>query len=287
MNLLKSATKQIAERAKEIIKQKKLALETDDRDEEVFIEALVIARCGGERHVGEAVICGAHDRLVLVRRNGQVMWQETNEISPNRSSTVAQRLDHCSLADLIEMARKMSVQDRQYLLTGIALNTKAAEVGLKLKLGLGIGAAFANMSQEGYLGQGVLTRIKQQVAAAADAAGAFSFERVPAGLVTLTADAIGSVDAGRLTVTVPALDTIDVTLPLAGYRVLELAHLVAGPVCGMLLADLGDQSRLDGSCGVLYGTLRDSAYKLRHLAEQEIQRHKDRGVWDVKEQHVD
>jgi crotonobetainyl-CoA:carnitine CoA-transferase CaiB-like acyl-CoA transferase len=28
-------------------------------------------------------------------------------------------------------------------------------------------------------------------------------------------------------------------LPLAGYRVLELAHLVAGPVCGMCLADMG------------------------------------------------
>lgn len=28
-------------------------------------------------------------------------------------------------------------------------------------------------------------------------------------------------------------------LPLAGYRVLELAHLVAGPVCGMYLADMG------------------------------------------------
>ena len=55
----------------------------------------------------------------------------------------------------------------------------------------------------------------------------------------------------------------------------------------MLLADLGDQSRNDGSCGVLYGTLRDSAYKLRHLAEQEIERHKEQGTWDVKEQHVD
>ena len=29
------------------------------------------------------------------------------------------------------------------------------------------------------------------------------------------------------------------TLPLAGYRVLELAHLIAGPVCGMYLADMG------------------------------------------------
>jgi crotonobetainyl-CoA:carnitine CoA-transferase CaiB-like acyl-CoA transferase len=28
-------------------------------------------------------------------------------------------------------------------------------------------------------------------------------------------------------------------MPLAGYRVLELAHLIAGPVCGMYLADMG------------------------------------------------
>src|SRR5262245_66004386 len=29
------------------------------------------------------------------------------------------------------------------------------------------------------------------------------------------------------------------TAPLAGYRVLELAHLVAGPLCGLYLADMG------------------------------------------------
>ena len=28
-------------------------------------------------------------------------------------------------------------------------------------------------------------------------------------------------------------------LPLSGYRVLELAHFIAGPVCGMYLADMG------------------------------------------------
>jgi hypothetical protein len=48
----------------------------------------------------------------------------------------------------------------------------------------------------------------------------------------------------------------------------------------MLLADRGDECRQDRSCGVLYGTLRDSAYKLRSLAEQEIDTHKHAGLWD-------
>jgi len=48
----------------------------------------------------------------------------------------------------------------------------------------------------------------------------------------------------------------------------------------MVLADKGDENRQDRSCGVLYGTLRDSAYKLRNLAEQEIDIHKRSGLWD-------
>ncbi len=51
----------------------------------------------------------------------------------------------------------------------------------------------------------------------------------------------------------------------------------------MLLADRGDENRQDRSCGVLYGTLRDSAYKLRSLAEQEIDIHKSAGLWDPDE----
>ena len=50
----------------------------------------------------------------------------------------------------------------------------------------------------------------------------------------------------------------------------------------MLLADRGDENRQDRSCGVLYGTLRDSAYKLRSMAEQEINTHKNSGLWDVE-----
>jgi hypothetical protein len=45
------------------------------------------------------------------------------------------------------------------------------------------------------------------------------------------------------------------------------------------LADLGDADREDNGCGILYGVLRDSAFKLRKLAEAEKQNHIRKGWW--------
>ena len=39
------------------------------------------------------------------------------------------------------------------------------------------------------------------------------------------------------------------------------------------LADHGDKFRQDSGCGIVYGTLRDEAYKIRRLAEKELQQH--------------
>ena len=47
----------------------------------------------------------------------------------------------------------------------------------------------------------------------------------------------------------------------------------------MILADQGDASRDDVGCGVVFGTLRDCAYKIRALAESEISEHKKQGKW--------
>ncbi len=45
------------------------------------------------------------------------------------------------------------------------------------------------------------------------------------------------------------------------------------------LADLGDGARQDVGCGVLYGFLRDAAYKIRKVAEQEKEAHIRKGMW--------
>jgi len=45
------------------------------------------------------------------------------------------------------------------------------------------------------------------------------------------------------------------------------------------LADEGDSVREDSGCGVLYGVLRDSAFKIKKLAEAERDAHKRKGWW--------
>jgi hypothetical protein len=45
------------------------------------------------------------------------------------------------------------------------------------------------------------------------------------------------------------------------------------------LADQGDTHREDNGCGILYGVLRDSAYKLKKLAEEEKENHINKGWW--------
>jgi hypothetical protein len=45
------------------------------------------------------------------------------------------------------------------------------------------------------------------------------------------------------------------------------------------LAEIGDAEREDTGCGILYGVLLDSAYKLKRLAEEEKEKHIKKGWW--------
>jgi hypothetical protein len=45
------------------------------------------------------------------------------------------------------------------------------------------------------------------------------------------------------------------------------------------LANKGNAEREDTECGILYGVLLDSAYKLKKLAEKEKENHIKKGWW--------
>ncbi|MBW1728426.1 MAG: hypothetical protein JRF31_10495 [Deltaproteobacteria bacterium] len=56
-------------------------------------------------------------------------------------------------------------------------------------------------------------------------------------------------------------------------RILQLADKM------IELAEIGDAEREDTGCGILYGVLLDSAYKLKRLAEEEKEKHIKKGWW--------
>lgn len=53
------------------------------------------------------------------------------------------------------------------------------------------------------------------------------------------------------------------------------------------LADQGEADREDNGCGILYGVLRDSAYKLQRLAEEEKRNHIQKGWWPREKPQTD
>ena len=52
------------------------------------------------------------------------------------------------------------------------------------------------------------------------------------------------------------------------YKVMDLARAL------LRLADEGDAHREDVGCGILYGVLRDAAYKIKSLVEGEMDEHR-------------
>lgn len=45
------------------------------------------------------------------------------------------------------------------------------------------------------------------------------------------------------------------------------------------VANAGDEDRDDVGCGVLYGILRDAAFRIKKIAEAEKQAHMAKGKW--------
>ncbi len=48
----------------------------------------------------------------------------------------------------------------------------------------------------------------------------------------------------------------------------------------IVLSNAGDNDRDDVGCGILYGILRDCAYRIKKIAEAEKKSHMDNGKWD-------
>ncbi len=62
----------------------------------------------------------------------------------------------------------------------------------------------------------------------------------------------------------------------------SIKHTIAIAKTMLKIADEGDMVREDNGCGILYGILRDAAFKIMKLAEAEKDAHIRKGWWDIE-----
>lgn len=165
--LLEDVTPEQVLQAEAFLARSSVTLELDPRAEGIFVHATVLT----DRGEGEAVLKGGHDRLEEVRRNGELLFcraEGEEEGAPRRCPLAL--LEDASMGDLKELAEALPPEATRFLLEGVSLNRRAAEVGLRRGSGLGLGKRLESLAAKGFLEDDDLRgRIRRLTAGAADA----------------------------------------------------------------------------------------------------------------------
>jgi L-cysteine desulfidase len=169
--LLAHVDRGVLDGARGLLGEGAVSIQVQEAVEDVlFLEARVVLTRGGERHVGEVVIRGEHDAVVLVRRDGRTLRASGVDSGPGAAAAQAEPdLRAWRVADLVEAAGRLPPAVRQHLLRGVVLNRAAAEAGRTQRLGAGVGAALAGLAERGVLARDVVLEAKIAAASAADA----------------------------------------------------------------------------------------------------------------------
>ncbi|MFA6034563.1 MAG: L-serine ammonia-lyase, iron-sulfur-dependent, subunit alpha [Myxococcota bacterium] len=234
LNLLKQTTPETLAMAGELLGSGRVTIGVDERDVEVFIECRVIARAGGERHVGEVIVRGCHDAVAEARRDGAKVFQACAGPVAGTTGT-ALPPGKATLEGLVALARQISDEDRALIIRGARMNMEAARVGLEKGLGLGVGAALGAMVRDGILGDGPVSRARVMTAAACDARmSGYEIEIMASG---------GSGNQGIMATISPMV--------LGGHMKTDERRLVEAMALGHIITSFmtGEAGLLGGMCG--------------------------------------
>ena len=142
LEALRKATEQHLAAARALVDAGRVAVELDSSRRTLYIEAKVSTSDG----IGRAVIEGSHTNLTLIERNGQNLRCEVPSTAADRSNEHHEPRDwlrNATVSELVAAVEEMPQESVDFVLDGIAMNERAAQEGLRLAPGLGIGARLA------------------------------------------------------------------------------------------------------------------------------------------------
>lgn len=149
--------------AREFLHSGKLSLGIKDTDQKIYVEVNLITDKGN----CSVAISGKHNRFVYIERLGEVLLDLRKEDKKNKASENI--LYSLTIREIIQEIEKIPHEDIAFMLEGVVMNEAIAKVGLKEKMGMGVGFTLKKSIEQGYLSEDLMTTAMMLTAAASDA----------------------------------------------------------------------------------------------------------------------
>ncbi|WP_372678633.1 serine dehydratase subunit alpha family protein [Desulfosarcina sp.] len=137
----------------------------------LFIKTIV----KGNGHIAESVITGLHDNIVSLALDGSAMTDHVllpkagSGDGKRRLADLEEWLKSLSLDQLLELLDDLDDEDLKFLESGVQVNMRLADYGLKHGPGLGVGRTMERLVRQGLIKRDMITAARILASSAADA----------------------------------------------------------------------------------------------------------------------
>lgn len=168
MRILEGASDAEKEEARAYVKKNILELGYTESDYDVYVKA-TLKTSEGE---ATAIIGGSHDRFIHISVNGQILQQDGDGKSGAQevdTEDTLMAMRNVTIAQILDFAISVPLENIAWLEESVQMNSKISALGQKEAYGLGIGRGLKQLVDQDMLCNDLLTKIRIQVSAAADA----------------------------------------------------------------------------------------------------------------------
>jgi len=164
LRLLEGVEASHLEPAREFLEECRISFNVAENVKGIYVMAEVKTDAGS----ATALLRHAHDRLAEVTRNGKTVFSIAEEEEKD-GDDLLKDIGSMSLKEMNGLVRKTPLEDLLFLKEAVEMNEKAAQAGVSLAPGLGLGNYLAELRRSGFLCDDLENDVRLKVAAAADA----------------------------------------------------------------------------------------------------------------------
>lgn len=152
--------------AKELLRANKVKINLfKDSPKRIYVESIVKTK----NNVAKSIIEDQHDNITSIKLNNKEVILEKNQANNTSSRIIDEEIFSLPIKNIIEEIEKFELDEIKFMLDGLDINMKAAELGLKNKLGIGVGYAMKEKLDEGIISKDLPNLALVLTAAASDA----------------------------------------------------------------------------------------------------------------------